>query len=211
MAKFKENTFKSVDKLSQELDLVDNFVLKNWKYYVYLSVAVVIILGIVFVCYATNTKKNLQESLAIQHALTITDYENLLNKYHNSQAIDYARLKLAGLYYENAKYKDALNLYQKEIESSTAIYPVSYAKINIAFTLEAMNKKQDAVAKFEQIGSDTKIPLAFRCEANYSAGRLYYELGNKNKAITCLNLVVSQKDNCIGWPQIAKSMLDRIK
>ncbi|MCP4178989.1 MAG: tetratricopeptide repeat protein [bacterium] len=211
MAKRKQNTnFKSVDLISKELDVVDNFLLRHWKLYIYIAIGIVIIVAAVLIVSDYNNSLSKQAISEIESATTVQTLQTVIKKYPDSELTKYSRLKLASILVNENKYKEAAKVYNELGKGNLNTYPVSIAKVNEAYIIEKLGNKKQAA---EQLAVLTKedIPLTVRCQAEYAAGRIYYELGDMTKAKNFLQkaAAVSQQE-CAGWPQLADSLLNRI-
>ena len=210
MAKKKNNSFKSVDKLSRELDIVDNFVLKNWKKYAICGLIVVVILGVVLFIYETRHTNSVQASEAVVSASTIPELQEVIKRYPSYTSVDFARLRLASILFANKKYEEALKVYNDEIKSSSSDYATGIGRLNRAYVLEAEGKNSEAAEQFKVLSGNTKVPLIIRSQASYSAGRLYDILGNSKLAVSMLEKSAADKNTCLFWPEMAEKALNRI-
>ncbi|HJO95862.1 MAG TPA: hypothetical protein QF753_20885 [Victivallales bacterium] len=211
MAKKRQNkNFKSVDLISKELDAVDNFLLKHWKLYVYIAIGIVIIVGAVLLVSDYHSNLGKQAVIEIENASTVQTLQNVIKKYPDAELTKYSRLKLAALLIKNNEYKEAAEVYNELSKGDLNTYPASIAKVNEAYAIEKQGNKKQAA---ELLAALTKedIPLVVRCQAEYAAGRIYYELGDVSKAKPFLQeaAAVNQQE-CAGWPTLAGSLLNRI-
>ena len=210
MVKDSKKEFKSVDKISKELDAVDNIVLKHWKNYVYLAIILVVIIALSLIFIDYNKKAKLKQSVEIQTASTVEALQAVINKYPNNDSTDFARLDLASKLYEEEKYDDAMKIYKEDAELYNTVFAKSIAKLNEAYLLEAEGKIEEAADKMETIANSKELPLPIRGEAYYSAGRMFYKLGDNDKAVECLENCIAEKDDKMQWPILAESLLNRI-
>lgn len=207
----KSSTFKSVDTLSKELDMVDNFVLKYWKRYA--IAAVIILVGIAaFLVFSKRSNCNsVTASNEILSASTVQQLNGVIKKYPKCPLTQYAKLKLASMLAETKDYPEATNVYNELINSSSDSYATCIARLGIAYLMEAQGKTDEAVKLFSQISDDSSLPVITRGEAQYSAGRICFELGNKDMASKqlkrCAN--VERKESLV-WPEMAQCLLNRM-
>ena len=124
---------------------------------------------------------------------------------------DYARLRLAAELYKEKKYTDALDVYKKEITSNHSSYALNLAEINEGYIYETQGKMDEALKQFETLADNKEIPVAFRCQASYSAGRLLNAMGKVQLAESFLQKAIAEKGNCQFWPDMAESYLNKIK
>ena len=211
MAKKKNNTFKSVDTLSKELDVVDNFVLKHWKRYAILAAAFVVILGIVLFVLKTRNENSIRSSEEVVSASTIAELQAVIKKYPDSDSINLTRLRLAAKLLEKKKYAEAVDVYNNIINSSPSSYTLEIAKLNKAYALEAEGKNIEAAKQLKTLANDTKLSPLISCQAAYSAGRIFNSLGEKQEALDMLQKCAAEKGKCQLWPMMAENLLCRIK
>jgi hypothetical protein len=208
--KKRQESFKSVDVISKELDVVDNFLLKHWKLYIYIAIGIVIIVGAVLIVQDYNSGLGKQAVIEIESASTVQTLQNVIKKYPNAELTKYSRLKLAALLANEKKYKEAIEVYNELGKGNLTTYPASIAKVNKAYIVEEQGNKKQAAEQLAALSKEN-IPSAVRCQAEYAAGRIYYELGDMIKAKPLLEsaAAVSAKE-CKGWPKLADSLLNRI-
>ncbi|MCF7790774.1 MAG: tetratricopeptide repeat protein [Victivallales bacterium] len=207
--KNKENDFKTVDKLSEELDAVDNFVLKNWKRYTYLAIGIIILIAAVLYFYETRATNNLREFQEFRTADSISEFKQVIKKYPDSIYTDNARLELAARYFENGKYEKAVQTYSREIKEGDDELKANIARVNRGHALAAKGDKNEALQKFKKIANNKNIQRFLRAEAAYSAGALLIDDDNKKQAEKYLKLCISFKD-VKGWGKFAKGLLDNL-
>jgi len=206
----KNKIFKSVDTLSKELDLVDNFVLKHWKKYVMAVVIILVAIAVFLVFSKRNSSNGIGVSNEILAASTVQQLKDVIKKYPNYPLIQYAQLKLASMFVEAKDYSGAINIYNELICSNSNNYATYSARLGIAYLMETESKANEAVKLFSQISDDSSIPIIIRGEAEYSAGRIYFELGNKEMASKYLKRCANmERKECLGWPEMAQSLLNR--
>jgi hypothetical protein len=207
MTKSKNTSFRSVDKLAKELDNVDNFVLKNWKKYVYLAAGVIVIVTAVLYIYESKEKGNLKESQEIFTAKTSSELQDVIKKYPDAKSVNFSRLDLAAKYFESKDYDKAIAAYQDEIDNGNNKLALNLAKLNKSYIIAVKGDKDVAVADFIKIADDNKTPEFIRAEAAYASGSMLMKMGKKDEALKYLKLCVSFKDSK-GWAKFAKSLID---
>ena len=206
----KKNSFKSVDKLSRELDVVDNFVLKHWKRYSIFGLVIVLALGIILFVYERRHAGSEQVAKDVVSATTISELQEVIKKYPDYASVDFARLRLASKLFENKKYTEAKKVYDAEIKCAYSDYAAGTGSLNSAYTLEAEGKKSEAAEQLKILADNTEFPMIIRCEASYSAGRIYESLGNTKLAGNMLQKSTASKNVCQFWPEMAERILSRI-
>ena len=207
MAKQQNNSFRSVDKLSKELDSVDSFVLKNWKRYAYTAVGAIIIIAAVLYFYEAKERGNVKEFQEIFTAKTTSELQDVIKKYPSSESVDYSRLDLAAKYFESKEYDKAIAAYQDEIDNGNDVLAKNLANLNKCYVVAEKGDKNAAVTDFEKIANDNKFPEFIRAEAAYATGSMLMEMGKKDEAVKYLKICIAFKDSK-GWDKFAKSIID---
>ena len=210
MTKKQKNYFKSVDTLSRELDVVDNFVLKHWKRYAIFGVIIILLLGVILFVYETRHASSMQVSGDVVNATTLSELQEVINKYPDYTSVDFARLRLASKLFDNNKYTEAIEVYNDEIKCSSSDYAAGMGRLNKAYALEADGKNSEAAEQFKTLADNTQFPLIIRCQASYSAGRILDSLGNTKLAVNMLKKCIADKNACQFWPEMAEKTLNRI-
>jgi tetratricopeptide (TPR) repeat protein len=121
------------------------------------------------------------------------------------------------LYRNDKKYTEAIDVL-KQVESNSEVpSEMRYrVQLDVCYLTELSGDKKGAAEKFVAIGSNTFIPEDFRCEANYSAGRIYSDLKDYTNAVKYLgkakNAVAITKDGgnmtIYFWQGLAKSLYE---
>jgi len=210
MAKKINNSFKSVDRLSKELDVVDNFVLKHWKRYAIFGVIIILVLGVILFVFETRHASSMQVSEDVESASTIPELQAVIKRYPNYTSVDFARLKLASKLYDNKKYTEAAGVYNDEIKSSSSGYAAGIGQLNRAYVLETEGKNSEAAEQFKALADNTQSPKIIRCQASYSAGRIFNSLGKTEQAVNMLKKCAADKNVCQFWPEMSQKILNRI-
>ena len=207
----KNGAFKSVDTLSKELDLVDNFVLKYWRKYVVAAIMILAAIAAFLVFSNRNNSNGVATSNELLAASAVQQLKDVIKKYPNCSLTQYAALKLASMLAEAKDYFGATNTYNELIGSGSSSYATCLARRNMAYLMEKEGKTDEAINLFSQISDDGFLPTIIRSEAEYSAGRIYFGLGNKNMASKYLKRCANvERKECLGWPEMAQSLLNRI-
>lgn len=209
--KKKKEDFKSVDAISKDLDIVDNFVLKNWKKYIYIAVAIVIIVCVYIIVSKRIDANKAVASISLLSANTIQEMESSVKANSGSKLSDFVSLKLAAKLFNEKNYTESQNIYTSLLSKDSDNFVVSSARLGIAYINEAQGKVAESLTQFVSISNDASLSLAARCEAEYSAGRLYLQQGNKAQAIEILKRCANvNSDTCVGWPEMAQTLLNTI-
>ncbi|MDD5598875.1 MAG: hypothetical protein PHV82_13085 [Victivallaceae bacterium] len=174
------------DALLDDFDKFEHFAMSYWKQIA--AAAAFIVIGVALWVIISDARSASAKRInnAICDAVTEAEIIKVLNEYPGYPAANYARLRLAKIYLAEKKYGKAYE--QFELLRSSDIPKEMTWRINLdeAYALELEGKKESAAAKFAAIGADPSMPDELCCEANYSAGRLYAEMKQNDKARDCL-------------------------
>lgn len=178
-----------------ELGRFEHFFLDHWKKIINICVTIVIVVGFVAVFLQQYKRKGIIASSELGKAKTVEEIKKALESHSGCQSADFARLRLGKLLFEDGKYDEAFRIF-RDIGTSSKLAEVLWqARINEAYTLEVLNKTDEAAERFSVIGKDFTASYSVRFEANYNAARLFLEVGKKDRAKDCLksmNLSVSR-------------------
>lgn len=211
MAKKEKKIFKSVDVISKELDAVDNFVLKYWKKYVYLAIAVVILVALALVIIRAVEHNVSSSSQELITAESLSELQSAIKNNPNNVLTPYCSLELVSKLVENKDISGAKAICDNLMASSKDGYVTSRAKMDLGYIAEVQGNNDEALKIFSQVSSDLASPDAFRCEALYNSGRIYLATGKKELAMTSLKQSSEfPNDSCIGWSEFAKGLMNRI-
>ncbi len=131
-----------------------------------------------------------------------------------------ARLRLARLYIRDNNFDKAFEQYKILAASKLPEEMRWRIRLDEAYALELCGKPDQAITKFSEASADLFSPEDFRCEANFGAGRLYLQNGDKANAEKYLTKAVNakaavndmqQQDSGISfWQTQAKFSLSRM-
>lgn len=211
MAKNEKKIFKSVDVISRELDVVDNFVLKYWKKYVYLAIAAVIVVAVVLVIIRTlehNTSSSSQELIT---AVSSSELQSAIKNNPGNVLTPYCSLELISKLVDSKDISGAKAICDTLIASSQDGYTISRARMDLGYIAESQGNNEEALKVFAQLSSDSASPEAFRSEALYNSGRIYLAMGKKDLAMSTLKKSSEFSNaSCVGWPEFSKNLMNRI-
>lgn len=211
MAKNPKKIFKSVDVISRELDVVDNFVLKYWKKYVYVAIAVVIVVALALVIIRALEHNTVSSSQELITAVSAEDLQSAIKNNPNNVLTPYCSLELVSELVDSKDMSGAKAICGTLIASSQDSYVVSRARMDLGYIAESQGNNDEALKIFAQISSDSASPEAFRSEALYNSGRIYLGMGKKDLAMDSLKKSSDIfSDFCVGWPEFSKNMMNRI-
>ncbi len=104
-----------------------------------------------------------------------------------------ARLRLARLYVQDSNFDKAFEQYKILAALKLPEEMRWRIRLDEAYGLELCGKTDQAIAKFIEASADLFSPEDFRCEANFGAGRLYLQNGDKVNAEKYLIKAVNAK------------------
>jgi hypothetical protein len=145
------------------------------------AVAALIILAAA-VAYSFLSQKRAEVAAKILDAKTISEIEKAIKEHPENQAVPLAKLRLATLKFKAGDKQAALDIYSELAATAPPGEPKDRAALNKAYTLESMDKIDEAIQEFKQIGEDPSHPEYIRNEALYSAARLLLSKGDKQAA-----------------------------
>lgn len=203
------------DVLLDDFDKFEHFALTYWKQIGGLAVAVVV--GVALWVMISDSRKATEQKIndEICNAKTEAKIINVIKKHPTYAAANYARLRLAKIYIGDKKYDKAYEQFKLLQDSDIPREMKWRISLDQAYALEQEGKKMTAAVKFAEMGSDPSLPDAFRCEANYAAGRLYFGLKKKDNARKYLTKASKVRPGINGqaaefWISQAKFMLIRL-
>ncbi len=191
-----------------DFDRFEDFFSTNLKTIIKTFIAVAIIVAIIAVVYTKIEQKKQKIATELTTAKTVDELKTVTSKYKDSIAVYPARLTLGTLYFNDGKFEEALEVYKKLAIDAPAGESKNRASLNVAYTLEAMNKPDEAADKFAMIGANPTLPEYIRGEANFSAGRIYNAAEQDTKAKNCLKLINFK--NAGMWAAQGEKLLQRI-
>jgi predicted negative regulator of RcsB-dependent stress response len=206
--------------LLDDFDKFEHFASTYWKQIALTAVGIVVAVAVFFSIKAMrdNAMKNANDALA--DAKTETELIATLKKYPDYKASNFARLRLARIYLGEKKFDKAFEQFKKLVASDIPEEMRWRIRLDEGYALELQGKFKEAAAKLAAMGRESFLPEAFRCEANYSAGRIYAQQNDLKNAEKCLakakNAKMSKKsmagDAAVEfWQRQAKFMLNMIK
>ena len=203
------------DALLDDFDKFEHFAMTYWKQIGILAAAIVV--GVALWVLVSDSQKASERKIndAICNAKTETEIIKIVEEYPAYAATHYARLRLAKIYLGEKKYDKAYEQFKLLRASNIPNEMTWRISLDEACALELEGKKAEAAAKFVAIGADPALPDAFRCEANFAAGRLYDDLKDKDKARKYLKKASKVRPGIDGqasafWVSQAKFMLIRL-
>lgn len=174
--------------LTDEFDRFEHFAMTNWKLIALISVLIVVAVAVVCSVMAWRKSADLQAASALSNADSIEAINKALTQYPNHKADISARLRLVGIYFKKKDYKNVIAEYDKLAKMDIPDQLAWRLKLNRGYIYELEKDYPKAVQAFSAVGSDTFVEQAYRCEANYSAGRISAQTEKWNDAARYLGL-----------------------
>ncbi len=202
------NTTVNITNKSGET-VLDNFLIKYWKLLLALVVIILVLVAAALTVSYMRSAEKKRAASDLANANSIAEFQEVVKKYPNQLITGYVRLELGAEYFKKNEYKKAIEIYNQEVKLSKNNNLVSMAKLNEAYVLEAQGKKKEAAESFKKIAANSNTSFQVRCESNFSAGRIYYEMGKKKEAVAFLE--TCKNEPFMAWPEFAESLLTRIK
>ncbi|MGE4563564.1 MAG: hypothetical protein AB7F32_01725 [Victivallaceae bacterium] len=159
---------------------------EHWKKVVIIAILVVIAVGVTF---GISNHRKSAEIKAMNEIVAAQSEEQLvkaINDYAAYPASRFARIRLARIYAESGRFELAAAQFDALEASGAPAEMIQRAKLDSLYMLENAGKILDAANRFAEIGRNSANSGSIRAEANYSAGRLYAQLKDMEKATACL-------------------------
>ncbi|MFA7229776.1 MAG: hypothetical protein WC071_00760 [Victivallaceae bacterium] len=205
------------NSLMDDFDRFEHLAITYWKQILWACVLIVVVVAVVVSFLAWQAAADKQAADVLANAGTEQEIIKAVQEYGNNKAARYARLRLASMYIEQKQFDKAFEQFKLIASSGAPDEMLWQTRLAEAYALELAGRFQEAVERFAEIGRDSFLPEAFRCEANYSAGRISVQLKDTKNAEKYLlkaknALVVArgqQPDFAVDfWQRQAKFMLN---
>lgn len=205
--------------LMDDFDRFEHLAITYWKQILWSSVLIVVGVAAVFSFLAWQASADKQAADVLANAKTEQEILKAVQEYGSNKAARYARLRLAGMYIEQKQFDKAFEQFKLVAASGAPDEMLWQTRLAEAYALELAGRFQDAVERFAEIGRDSFLPEAFRCEANYSAGRISIQLKDTKNAekylLKAKNAMVAvrgqQPDFAVDfWQRQSKFMLNML-
>lgn len=174
-----------------DFDKFEDFFTTNLKNIIIGSIVAVVVLIVGYLIFIEVQESKKEAAIALNEAKSIEELNSAIKKYPNSAADKTAQLNLATIYFKDGKFEEALKVYQSIARTASPGDIKSRANLNIAYTLESLNKAPEAAEKFATIGVNNSFPEYIRNEANYSAARIFIACKKNARAKDALKLIKS--------------------
>ena len=166
--------------LFNDVERWEIFFTSHWKQTIAIAVGVVLVVTAAFAWHHHNVKARRTAAEQLGAADTVAELERVIAKYPDAPGVALARYRLALRLIEEKKYDPAIRELAK-VTSSGDISLRGKARLAEAYATELSGKLADAALKFTALGTGD-ANASVKCEAIYSAGRLYVKLGKKAEA-----------------------------
>lgn len=177
----------------EEMSKFENYFVGHWtRIAQFCAIFIIVLIAYMLISYFS---KGAEARVAgeISKAKTAEEINAILSKHPKHPGADFARMRLARIYFDDKKYEEAAKIYE-QLSNSRHEDLALRAKLNFAYVLEAQDKKSEAAAKFQGLSGLPSCPEEIRFEAAYSAARIYSALGEKEKALANLDTIIGKKD-----------------
>jgi len=207
---------KNVDmrEVMDDFDRFEDFFETRWKLLIYLCVAAVILVGVVSWGISAHRASRSRAAAALGGADTPEAIRAALAAHGGHPSAVYARLRLVRMLADADMHEEAL----KEVRAVIAARPKApealwQARLGEGYVLEMLGRDGEAADAFAAIGLDFELAEFVRDEGNVNAARLFLDLGQAERARTCLQAVNTAKgymDAGMFWSEQAKTLLKRL-
>ena len=201
--------------LFNDVERCELFFTTLWKQTVAVAIAAVLAVTAAFAVYHHQLKAKRAAAEQLGSANTAAELGSAIAKYPDAPGVALARYRLALKLIEEKKYDQAVQELAKVTGAADASLRAK-ARLTEAYATELAGKLADAAQKFNALGNSADANAAVKCEAIYSAGRLYAKLGKKAEAKAVLknaaNIATPNGSESAGyWKAAATELLNSIE
>ncbi len=201
--------------LSGGLGEFEIFFTEHWKALTVAGLAVVAAIGIFFGV-QSGLKASQEKALnVLSSAQTVTELEKALKEYGSQPAASFARIRLARIYMDSKKLKEAEAQYKLLESSGLPAALLVRVRMDRAYLLERAGDARGAAALLAACAVNPAAPAGLRAEASFGAGRIYAGLKQPKEARKHLeNCIRMQNQLSMGgtqWVNFAQFMLREVK
>jgi tetratricopeptide (TPR) repeat protein len=192
------------------------FFITNWKLIVAVMVGLVIAVGVYFSAHAIRESSRRKADKVLAAAKDESALTAALATYGSAPSAGHARMRLARIYIAEKRFDDAAaQLRQIREKGELSGEFIERVRLEEAYLYETAGKTAEAAALFDEIGRNFAASAATRAEADYSAGRLYAGLGQKEQALECLKrgvaLLAELDPTNVQWCYLAQFTLVQLE
>lgn len=170
------------NSLSGGIGEFELFFAEHWKALVVGGLAVVVAIGCIFGVRSWMQESERAAQNALSSAQTVEQLEKALQEYGSNSSAVFARIRLARLYMDAKKIKEADAQYKKLETSGLPPEMLLRVRIDRGYLLEKTGDLKGAAAHFATCAVTPGAAAGLRAEADFAAGRLYAALNNKDLA-----------------------------
>ena len=170
------------NSLSGGIGEFELFFADHWKALVVGGLAVVVAIGCIFGVRSWMQERERAAQNALSSAQTVEQLEKALQEYGSNSSAVFARIRLARLYMDAKKIKEADAQYKKLETSGLPPEMLLRVRIDRGYLLEKTGDLKGAAAHFAACAVTPGAASVLRAEADFAAGRLYAALNNKDLA-----------------------------
>ena len=157
---------------------------ENWKKTAIISFAIVVVLSLAFGVAGYIADSKAAGAAELSAATTVDTLKAALEKHPDNPASAMARLRMANMLFDAERYNDAityLTAIANDADADSVL--VATAKLNIAKALELSGKLEEAAKAFSASAAAANDNFSIKCEAAFSAARLFAKLGKTASAL----------------------------
>mgnify|MGYP003801696003 CR=1 FL=1 len=191
----KHNDENLIESTYEELTEFENFFVNNWKTIIVCGGLIVVLVVLGLQSKSLYEKYNLKAASVLSSAETVEEIESALKKYPYHKTADFARLRLAALYFSNQNYDKSLALLEIIFKKAKVPALSAQAALNYATVLAETGKLAESAEKYSEIAQNKKYPFEFRLRARISGAILYNKLGKNSLAKNLLDLDTEEERN----------------
>lgn len=167
--------------LFNDVERWEIFFAGHWKQIIAVACVVVVVVTAIFAWYHRRAEAKRTAAEQLSAANTVAELQSAIAKHPDAPGTALARYRLAARLIEEKKYDQAISELAKVTSADDALLR-NKARLTEAYVLELSGKLADAAAKFAALRAIPDASPEIKCEAIYSAGRLYFQLGKKKEA-----------------------------
>ena len=201
--------------LFNDVERWEMFFAAHWKQILAVACAVVVAVTAIFAWHHYSVKAKHTAAEQLGAANTVAELQNAVAKYPDAPGVAFARYRMAQLLIEEKKYDQAVSELAKVASAADASLRRK-ARLTEAYAIELSGKLENAAVKFAALGTVPDASPAIKCEAIYSAGRLYVKLGKKAEAKEVLKNAAAVSlsngsESAAYWKASAEELLNSIE
>ncbi len=192
-----------------DLEKFEFFFGQYWKQIMFIAGIAAVLAMLGFGAWKFRQNSSSEANTALTEAKTEKALIAALEKYPDESAAAAARLRLAAIYMEEAKFDLAIRQFQLLASNKKFPGEMRYrAELDRAYLMEQTGNTAEAIELFKHMGQHKKVSENISSEAYYSAGRLLLAEKKHDEARKYLKkaqAVSSSSDNpfTVSWAKMA--------